>query len=183
MLLIAAPTYKNQSRHSMPMWLLSRFQIGRLNSAQLNSLNWQLSWDEMSCKPVVSQSCDVKGLTTQLNSTQLNWSTTELVGFRSSWRILNMFRISCVEMRWVESCDVNATKNSTQLTSTSCDPVLLPGPIAAHRAVPARWPLGGIIMLVTSSCYSDLVYCDNVDRRIVKSFSGFFNRFSFPLSR
>jgi hypothetical protein len=113
----------------------------------------------MSCKPVVSQSCDVKGLTTRFNSTQLvyDWIGRFSVQLANSEHVQN--QLSWDEMRWVESCDVNATKNSTQLTSTSCDPVLLPGPIAAHRAVPARRPLGGIIMLVTSSCCSDLVYC------------------------
>ena len=160
--------------------MLSRFQIARLNSTQLN---WQLSWDEMSCKPVVSQSCDVKGLTTQLNSTQLvyDWIGRFSVQLANSEHVQN--QLSWDEMSWVESCDVNATKNSTQLTSTSCNPVLLPGPIAAHRAVPARRPLGSIIMLVTSSRCSDLVYCNSVDRRTAQSFSGFFNRFSFPMSR
>jgi hypothetical protein len=54
----------------------------QLNSTQL----------AVEMRRVVSQSYDVKGLATQLNSTA--WFTTELVGFRPKWRILNMFRIS-----------------------------------------------------------------------------------------
>jgi hypothetical protein len=69
---------------------------------------------------------------------------------------------------------VNVTEK--QLTATICDPVSQPGQIAAHLAFQARQSL-------RSSNWAYSVFMLHRSRiHTIKSFSDFFNRFSFPVS-
>ena len=102
--------------HLYSRWFLSEFTVllkpcserpTRLNSTQLAV--------ELSCKSVQSESGALNTLTTQLNSTRLNWNC-------SVFRVLNIFRTGWVELSWVELSRALWTCR-LKLIKTGCDPV------------------------------------------------------------
>jgi len=68
----------------------------QLNSTQLAV---ELSWVELSCKSVQSESGALNTLTTQLNSTQLD--STEIAQFSEFWTFSELVELSWVELSWV----------------------------------------------------------------------------------
>ena len=91
----------------------------QLNSTQLAV---EMSWVELSCKSVQSESGALNTLTTQLNSTQLD--SYKIAQFSEFWTFSEL-----VELSWVELSRALWTRR--KLIKTGCDPVCSYWPIAA----------------------------------------------------